>query len=225
MLSLIAASILFFAIHFVIAGTALRQSIVARIGERPYMGLFGLLSLGALVWMSWAYAAADYEELWLGAAWQRGLASLLTLPAVVLAVLAFASPNPTSVGMQAALKRDDAAKGVFRITRHPLMWGIALWSLAHILVNGHLAALIFFATLGLLAVFGSRRIDARKAAVGGDDWARFAAATSWLPFQAIVEGRSKFSFGEIGWLRLAIGIAVYAVIWLFHGSKIANIGL
>ena len=49
MIGLAAAAATFLAIHFVISGTRLRDAIVARIGQGPYMGLFALASVGALV--------------------------------------------------------------------------------------------------------------------------------------------------------------------------------
>src|SRR5664280_2292421 len=51
---LIAAAIVFLAIHFLVSGTRLRDAITGAIGERPYMGLFALASLAAIVWLCWA---------------------------------------------------------------------------------------------------------------------------------------------------------------------------
>ncbi len=59
-------------------------------------------------------------------------------------------------------------------------------------------------------------IDARKADALGEEWARFAAATSNVPFSAIVEGRNHFSAGEIGLARIATGLAAFAVMLAIH---------
>ncbi len=48
------------------------------------------------------------------------------------------------------LERENAAQGIFSVTRHPLTWGIALWASAHLLANGDLVSLIFFANLLVL---------------------------------------------------------------------------
>jgi len=50
------------------------------------------------------------------------------------------------------------------ITRHPFLWGIALWALVHLIINGDLASLILFGSLLLLAVGGTLAIDARRGA-------------------------------------------------------------
>ncbi len=64
MVSQLIATFLFIAIHLGVSGTALRGRIIASIGEKPYLALFSLASLGLLIWLSNAYAGADYVELW-----------------------------------------------------------------------------------------------------------------------------------------------------------------
>ena len=56
---LIAAAIVFLAIHFLISGTRLRDTIAGAIGEKPYRGLFSLISLAAIIWLCWAYNVAQ----------------------------------------------------------------------------------------------------------------------------------------------------------------------
>ena len=62
--SLLAACVFFVGIHVVISGSPLRGAIVVRIGERAYLGLFSLLSVGGMVWLVYAYARADGAWLW-----------------------------------------------------------------------------------------------------------------------------------------------------------------
>jgi uncharacterized membrane protein len=64
MASLLAAAIFFVGIHPVISGSRLRDKIVALIGEGPFRGLFSLLSLVGIVWLSRAYSHAEYIPLW-----------------------------------------------------------------------------------------------------------------------------------------------------------------
>jgi len=96
------------------------------------------------------------------------------------------------------------------------MWGIALWAGVHALARGDAASLVFFGSFVVLALAGTRLIDARKADSLGAEWARFAAVTSNVPFTAIVEGRNRLSWGEIGVKRVAVGLVLYAVIVLAH---------
>ncbi|WP_415184612.1 NnrU family protein [Phaeovulum sp.] len=36
--------------------------------------------------------------------------------------------------------------------RHPMLWGVVLWSVAHLLVNGDLASVVLFGAMGIWAV-------------------------------------------------------------------------
>ena len=215
MTQLVLASALFLGIHIIISGTPLRARLVLLLGDRPYQGVFSLLSLGALVWMSLAYIDAPHLELWPDQAGLRHGALLLTLLAVVLVVLGLLTPNPTAVGGEKLLTSSQPARGIIKVTRHPFLWGVALWAMAHILANGHLAALIMFGSLLALALVGPRLIDLKHRARDPEGWARLASATSWLPFQALLQGRSRVTLGEIGLWRLAIAVAVYLAILLF----------
>jgi uncharacterized membrane protein len=122
--------------------------------------------------------------------------------------------NPTIVGAEGLLKSADPARGMIRITRHPIMWAFMLWAAAHILARGDVKSLIFFGGLLLVAALGTVFIDLRKKA--NPDFARFAALTSNVPFIAILQGRNRIVWREIGWLLPAIGIAVYFGVLSFH---------
>jgi uncharacterized membrane protein len=214
MANLVAATIFFLAIHIGIASSPLRPLLVARLGEQAYRGLFSALSLGGLIWMVWGYNSADAVPLWSAGAAGRHLAFLLMLPAFYLVVAGLTTPNPSLAGAERRARAGDGAQGVMKLTRHPFLWGVAFWALAHLIANGHLAALIFFGGLGLLALVGSRLLDARKARTGGEAWQRFAASTSWLPCQALLQGRAALRLIELGWWRPALALALYLALLL-----------
>jgi uncharacterized membrane protein len=217
MIGLIAAAAVFLAIHLFISGTRLRDAIVARIGQGPYMGLFALASLASLVWMGFAYGAARSgpDPVWWTATPATKWIQLgLTLIAFLLAVPGLLTPNPTSVRQEATLDKPDAVKGILRVTRHPFLTGVAIWAAGHILVNGDLAGLILFGSLLALAVFGTVSIDAKRRRALGDKWDAFARKTSAVPFAAILQGRQTLKLGEIGWWRLALALVLWAaLIW------------
>ncbi len=215
MVSLFLASLLFLGIHAVISGTPVRTILIARIGIGPYMGLFSALSAGALFWVILAYGAAPHVGLWAEVAGLKMLAVPLMAPAVVLLVLAFSTPNPTAAGGEKALRREQAATGIIKITRHPFLVGVTIWSTTHILANGDLASLIMFGGFLALSLIGPVQIDAKRAAKYPDTWPRFLAQTSWLPFAAIFNRRTKVTLGEIGWGRIEGGVALYLLILLF----------
>jgi uncharacterized membrane protein len=211
-LYLIIATVAFLALH-VFPSTPLRAHAVKLLGEGPYLGLFSLFSAAVLVWMSVAYGRTPMEALWPA----QHLVPVAVLPfAFVLLACGLFGRNPTAVGQAGALKHPEAARGILRITRHPVMWAIMLWAGAHLLALGSLRATVFFGGLLLLAAAGTTLQDARKAKALGGDWKRFAASTSNIPFAAIARGRNKLVWREIGWWKPAAGLALFALLLYFH---------
>jgi uncharacterized membrane protein len=209
MLNLVVA---FLALH-VLPSTPLRAALVKRLGEGPYSGLFSLATLGAIVWMALAYRAAALAVLWPGL---RHLPAAVMPFSFVLIACGVLTPNPTAVAAGKLLARANPAQGIIRVTRHPVMWGIMLWAGAHILARGELKATVFFGTFLLLAAAGTRLQDIRKAKTHGEDWQRFAALTSNVPFVAIAQDRNRFAAGEIGLVRVAFGLILYGGFLLTH---------
>jgi uncharacterized membrane protein len=209
MTMLVVATLVFLATHFV-TSTPLRLALVNAMGEWPYRGAYSTVALITLVWMAWAYAGAPREQLWTGF---REIPSVLMPLAFVLIACGYWR-NPTMVGADKLLKSQDPARGIIRITRHPIMWGIMLWAAAHIVARGDLKSLVFFGGFLLLALVGTLSMDGRKRA--NPDWERFAAVTSHVPFVAIAQGRNRLDLGEIGWLRPVIGLAVFFAVLAFH---------
>lgn len=220
MTNLIAAALFFLAIHLAISGTRVRDGLIARIGQGPYLGLFVLLSWIGIIWLGWAFAVGRTQP-WNTVYWtvgepSRGVQLLLQLVAFLLIVPGLATPNPTSVRQEGALERPDVVRGMLRITRHPFLWGVAVWALGHLVVNGERASLILFGTMLALALFGTTSIDAKRRRALGPAWDAFAAQTSNVPFAAILAGRQQLRLGEIGLWRLLAGIAVWAVLAWAH---------
>ena len=220
MLDLIVASGFFLLIHFGVSGTSLREALIARIGAGPFRGTFALASLLGLAWMIYAYRHAPYVPLWGVLLSVRPAAYVLVLIAFWFAIIGLATPSPTRVGMEARLERGpEIARGMVRITRHPFLWGVALWSLVHLVVNGDLASLILFGSLLVLALGGTASIDAKRRRSFGERWAQFANITSNVPFAAIATGRNRLgpALAEIGFWRTLAAIALYALAFYLHG--------
>ena len=216
MFSLFAAGLFFLGIHFFISGTALRGKIVTLIGEGPFRGVFSLMSLIGIVWLVRAYSRAEYIQLWSEPYSFRPFALIAMLVAFFFVVLAFTSPNPTAVGGEALLAENEPARGIQRITRHPFLWGVAVWSFTHLIFNGDLASVIFFGSFLILAIAGPFSIDRKRKKAFGDAWNRFAGLTSNVPFLAIVEGRNSLRIGEIGWWRAILAVILYGLFLHFH---------
>jgi uncharacterized membrane protein len=219
MANLIAAAAFFLGIHFGISGTRLRDRLVGLIGDKVYRGAFALTSIAGLVWLIWAYSTAPYVRLWGRLIALEPFAPPLVFAAVVFVVIGIVTPSPTRVGMESQLARDVPVRGMTRISRHPFLWGTALWAFVHFVINGHVASSILFGSLMVLAVAGTVSIDAKRRRAYGERWERFAAQTSNVPFLAIVARRNNLSpaVHEIGIVRPALAIAVFAALYLLHG--------
>jgi len=205
------ACLAFLALH-VAPSTPLRPALVRAIGEKPYLGLFSLASLAGIVWMVMAYKAAPASALWPGV---RHLPSAVMPFALILLVGGVMTPNPTAVGAAKLLERKEPARGILRITRHPVMWGIMLWAGAHLLARGELKAALFFGSFLLLAAAGTALMDLRKAQLG-EVWTRYAQLTSNVPFVAIAQGRNRLAWRELGVTKIVIALVLYALIFHFH---------
>jgi len=210
---LVLAAALFLSSHYV-ASTPLRARLVARLGN-AYLGLYSLAAFATLGYLIWAYMRAPASGLWYVPALRY--VPLVVMPfSFILIAAALMTRNPTAVMQERVLESGEPARGILRITRHPLMWGIALWAASHVLARGDAASLIFFGTFLVLALTGTVLIDRRKSAALGEHWQRFAAVTSNLPFAAIAEGRNQLRLGEIGWRKAGVGLALYALILGLH---------
>jgi uncharacterized membrane protein len=217
-----AALAAFVLLHVGVSATGLRSVIVGRIGERVYRGVFALASLAVLTWLVMAYGdmRADptdplNEVLWAPPLWLRYAGYGLVALGFLIAVPGLLTRSPTLAGMEGALNDAEPARGVLRITRHPFLWGVALWAAGHLAANGERFALMLFGALGVMVLLGVRSIDRKGAARNPEGWARFAAATSNIPFAAILQGRNKLVLGEIGW-RLLVAIAVFIGVGMAH---------
>ncbi len=209
----------FVGLHIALSAPGLRPRAVAALGgESRFTGVYAALAGLALIAAILAFARAPFVPLWdLGAA-GRGVAKLLMLPACLFLVCGLSQPNPTAVGQGFASGAADPAPGILKLTRHPVMWAFGLWAIGHLLANGELAALILFGGVGLLALYGTTRLDAKRRARDPDGFARFAAVTSNPPLGAILGGRQRLgaALAEIGWKRIGGAALLYAALWLAH---------
>jgi uncharacterized membrane protein len=183
----------FVGVHLVPMVPEWRASIVERIGEGPYKGGFTLLSLLGLIGAIIAYRFTPHVPLWPSPMSLRIVTAVLMLAAVLL----FAG-----------------AKGVpwfKRIVRHPMLWGIGLLGLAHLLSNGEAAGVILF---GGLAVFGfawQGLTDRRDAAIDPARWAETRRTTSVWPF-----AKWHACSDPVTLRPLIIGAIVYVALILLH---------
>ena len=135
---LILGLVVFIAAHVFVTRRDDRAAMIARIGERPYKGLFSLVSLIGLVLIIYGFAMyrrSGIIEVWSPPIWTRHLAIPLVWLAFICLVAAYIPGD------------------IKRVLKHPMLVGVKLWALAHLLSNGDLGSMVLFGGLLAWAVF------------------------------------------------------------------------
>lgn len=212
--NLVVAALFFVGTHLGVSSSSLRPALVERLGERAYLVLYSALSLVAIFWLNTAWEAAPKDPLWTAGPGLRHAVLVLMPLAFLLVVAGLSTRSPTAVGQRPDPDASEPATGILRVTRHPFLWGVALWAVLHTLANGDLASLAFFGAFAALGVAGAFLIDAKRTHAAAPGWGVFLQRTSNLPFAAIVQRRQHLSLREIGLARVAGALALYvAVLW------------
>ena len=211
---IIAFSLLFVLTHLGLSHGAIRQGLVDKLGQWPFRGLYSLVSFGTLgpAAVLWWRNRHLGPVLWELPYWpERIVAAALVLFGLFLLFQSLATPSPASMA-----PAKNAARGVLRVTRHPMNMAIAFWGLAHLLANGTLGDVAFFGSFVVVGVFGAYHMDARLRRQKGEAFAEFCRKTSVLPFSAILRGRNRLAADEFAFPLALIGLAVFVVLALFH---------
>ena len=209
MIHLAVAIVVFLVCHSLPTRPELRRRAEAALGRRGFTLAYSLLSLGLLAWVIAAARAAPVIVLWWQQPWMRWVPLLAMVPASVAIAAGLTTPNPFSIG-PGGRRYDPARPGMLRLTRHPVLWGMALWAGAHLLPNGQLALLMLFLPLLALALAGPRLLDSkRRRMLGEAEWRRLAALTGR-------PGEWRRALAEMGWMRLAAGPLLYLLLLAAH---------
>jgi uncharacterized membrane protein len=201
--------------HFLIASTRLRRLSVRRFGERRYPASYSTLTLVTFAGLIVAYLRAPVLVLWTPPPLLAALLLPVILVGSVLITSGLSTPNPVIVRLGHLFDQADIVRGILRVSRNPFFWGAGLVSLAQVIVLGDVAAVLAFGSIAFLGIVGSFVLDAKKARQHVEAWRAYAAATSNVPFLAIIRGRQHLAVGEIGPWRIASGLAVFLVTLAF----------
>lgn len=142
MAMLILGLVLFLGVHSTrIVAEGWRTRTIARLGEKPWKGLYTLVSLVGLVLIVWGYGLARQQPvvLWTPPRGMNHLAALLTLVSFIMVTAAYVPGNAIKARLH-----------------HPMVLGVKVWALAHLLANGTLADLLLFGSFLLWAVLSFR---------------------------------------------------------------------
>ena len=215
--SLIFAAVAWVLLHLGVSGTVLRTRLVEVLGAGTFRVVFSLASVAVIYWIATSYGRAGaVRVLWTSPHWLIVACMLLMLPALLLLVGSVTVRNPTMVGGKHALATNDAARGILRVVRHPMLWAFAIWAAAHLIMFGTLGGVVFFGAFLVVALAGMPSLDAKIGKRNTQGWAAFVQATSNIPFAAIAQGRNRFVFAEIGVWRIAIAIFAWFGLIALH---------
>jgi uncharacterized membrane protein len=200
--------------HLVLSSVPVRRRLVLRLGEQPFRGLYSLIAFAFFISLVAIYFTHKHAgpQLWSLAHGPVLLATVYTVMAFafMLIVAGLVQPSPAFV-----VPGDATPRPVHRITRHPVMMGIALIGLAHLLPNGSAADVAFFGGFVLFSLLGSAHQDRRKLADGDETFRRFYEATPFLPFTGPARLRGVRGLFPA---MAAAGVAVACVVRYFHSS-------
>lgn len=170
-----------FAVLFAAQQINARQASAANLARRYGRAGAGIglvaLALAGLAMVLVGHARADYTYVWLPPASTRAL----ILPLMFIAfILVAASLVPSNLR---------------RLTRRPALWGVVVWSVAHLFAKENLGAIVFFSGFGLLAL-------AELGSLSGRGIERTHFHQAWL--------RES--------LTVAVGGVMFIVVFFAHGA-------
>ena len=149
LLIMIAGLVLFLGIHTLTTMRDARARAIARLGEGGYKILYVLVSIAGVALIAWGFSQYRHDEwinVWYPPTWMRHIALALMLPAVILVVASYIRGR------------------IFTTLKHPMLTGVKLWAVLHLMANGDLGSIILFGSVLAWAVYDrislKRRADA-----------------------------------------------------------------
>jgi uncharacterized membrane protein len=161
---LILGLVLFLGVHSTrVVADGWRTATIARIGEKPWKGLYALASIAGFVLIVWGFGLARRNPvyLWEAPMAMRHLAGVLMLFSFVLLVATYVPRNSIKARLH-----------------HPMVLSVKVWALAHLLANGNLADVVVFGAFLVWAVFSFRAARQRDRAAATVYPAGTAVATA-----------------------------------------------
>jgi len=191
MMYLITGLVLFLGVHSTrVFANDWRKQTLARMGEKPFKGVYSLLSLAGFVLLVWGYDQARQQGvmLWNPPTATRHIAALLMLLSFVLLAAVYVPGNQIKAKLH-----------------HPMVLGVKVWALAHLLANGSLADSVLFGSFLLWAVIlfaASRRRDRREQLV-------YPAGTAGMTVFTVAVGIAAWAVFAFWLHRVLIGVSPF----------------
>ncbi|MDX1453070.1 MAG: NnrU family protein [Oleiphilaceae bacterium] len=129
-----AALLLFFLVHLIPLNRLWRERFVAQWGERRYRAMFRIVII--LIVVMGVYGWSDFPNVYFyePPLYLKHLHIALMLPVVYLWVAA------------------EVPNNLKRVVRHPMLTGMKLWAIGHLLANGDLRSMILFVSFLLFSI-------------------------------------------------------------------------
>ena len=197
--TLIAGLAIFIAIHLVSFTYNEREALIAKLGATGHRILHSVLSILGLYLIVTGFAARPMEAGLIIPDW--GLkAPLIGMPFVFILMAGF------------------IFKGDFlRITRHPMLLAVALFSILHLLANGDKGSVILFGSFLIWAVVSIPLCEAKFARMHPSEAETVFKTTSIIPFAAIITKRAQPKNNDHAIVKsLVLGVALHFMIAFAH---------
>ena len=155
-----------------------RERMVARIGLLPWKGLYSLVSIAGfvLIVIGFGMARANPHLLYVPPPWLRHLNALFTLVAFVLIAAAYVPRNHLKAKLG-----------------HPMLAGVKLWALGHLLATGYLHDVVLFGAFLVWAV-ADFAVSRRRDRIAGTTYPRGTLAFDAVAVAAGVAAWAIFAF-------------------------------
>jgi len=142
---LVLGLIVFAGTHAISMARGTRAALIGRSGETTYKIVYALLSIlgiALIVWGFGHYRATGWIDVWTPPSWMRHVTVALMWPSIICVVAAY-SPGH-----------------IKKTLKHPMLVGVKLWALAHLLSNGDLGSIVLFG--GILIWAGIDRASLKR---------------------------------------------------------------
>ncbi|WGT49747.1 NnrU family protein [Thioclava nitratireducens] len=199
----------FLATHSIPIRPTVRARLVAAFGHAGFGLGYSLLSTAMLLILIRAAAWPDPIYLWPTTLWAMEATKIGMALVCMWFAVALGHANPFSFGGSRRKSFDPERPGLVRLTRHPMLLGLASWAGLHLLPNGDLAHVLLFGALGGFALLGMRLIDRkRRREMGPEVWAGTLRRTKAAPPFA------GLTLADLG--RAALGLVAYMALLHLH---------
>lgn len=141
---LIAGVLVWVGVHLIpVLARAFRQNLIDSKGKGTYRGIFSLAIIASLVLIVFGWRSSPEIYLYVLEPPVKTVAFIL----ICVAFIIFGSAHHPS--------------SIKRFVRHPMLAGVAVWALAHLLTNGSTRALVLFGGMGAWALIEILLINRR----------------------------------------------------------------